>query len=119
LENINEVSGKICIKEDLMMKSNKKFIVGITLSITSLMFFVYLLPQNETRDNGDTKAIKIPQPEFIILDSVDEPLPPNAENVQSMPNKSESQPLPNAELDKPIVITKMPIKIDKQKGREG
>jgi hypothetical protein len=40
-------------------------------------------------------------------------LPPTAKNVQTMPNKREPQPLPNAELDKPIVITKMANKKDR------
>jgi hypothetical protein len=44
----------------------------------------------------------------IIMDNVNDPLPPEAKKVQSMPNKSEPQQLPNANLNDPIVITKMP-----------
>jgi hypothetical protein len=46
--------------------------------------------------------------EMIIVDSVNDPLPPKASNVQSMPSKNEPQQIPNANLNDPIVITKMP-----------
>jgi hypothetical protein len=45
---------------------------------------------------------------IIILDSVNAPLPPEAKNVQSIPSKNEPQQIPNANLNEPIVITKMP-----------
>jgi hypothetical protein len=88
------------------MKFNTKVIVGLALSVTS----INLLPQSDTGSKRDVNKMNIPPRQVIIRDSVDEPLPPTAKNVQTMPNKSEPQPLPNAELDKPIVITKMPIK---------
>ncbi|KKI90922.1 hypothetical protein WQ54_18505 [Bacillus sp. SA1-12] len=44
----------------------------------------------------------------FIIDSIDTPLPPEAKNVQSIPNKSEPQQIPNANLNDPLVITKMP-----------
>ena len=47
--------------------------------------------------------------EFIIMDSVDEPLPPEAKHIDHMPQKKEAQQIPNAKLSDPIVITKMPI----------
>ncbi|QKY68351.1 hypothetical protein [Lentibacillus sp. CBA3610] len=46
--------------------------------------------------------------EFIIRDSVDEPLPPEAQEIEAMPEKFEPQQIPNANLNDPIVITKMP-----------
>jgi hypothetical protein len=89
------------------VKPKTKLMVGLTLSVIGL---IYLLPQNDSHIKRERTKVNIPQREFIILDSVEEPLPPNAKNVQSMPEKREPQPLPNAEHDKPIVITKMPIK---------
>jgi len=96
------------------MKFNAKVIVGITLSVTSIIGLFYLLPNSDTGSKRDVNKMDIPQRQVIIRDSVDEPLPPTAKNVQTMPNKREPQPLPNAELDKPIVITKMPIKNSEQ-----
>ncbi|WP_205520145.1 hypothetical protein [Virgibacillus doumboii] len=55
--------------------------------------------------------------EVIIMDSVDDPLPPEAKNVQSMPSKNEPQQIPNANLNDPIVITKMPVS-ETEKGQE-
>jgi hypothetical protein len=45
---------------------------------------------------------------FIIRDSVNDPLPPEAKNIQTMPTQKEPQQIPNANLNTPIVITKMP-----------
>jgi PBP1b-binding outer membrane lipoprotein LpoB len=46
---------------------------------------------------------------FIIIDSVNEPLPPEAENVEYMPSDiSGPQLIPNAKFSDPIIITKMP-----------
>ena len=49
------------------------------------------------------------QRKFIIIDSVNEPLPPEAENVQYMPSDiGIPQVIPNAKFSDPIIITKMP-----------
>jgi len=46
---------------------------------------------------------------FIIIDSVNEPLPPEAENVEYMPSDiSGPQLIPNAKFSDPIIITKKP-----------
>ena len=46
---------------------------------------------------------------FIIIDSVNEPLPPEAENVEYMPSDiGGPQLIPNAKFSDPIIITKMP-----------
>lgn len=92
------------------MKFNTKVIVGLAISVTSIISLICYLPNNNTGLKREISKANIPPRQVIIRDSVDEPLPPTAKNVQTMPNKSEPQPLPNAELDKPIVITKMPIK---------
>jgi hypothetical protein len=44
----------------------------------------------------------------IIRDSVNDPLPLEAKNIQVMPTQKEPQQIPNANLNTPIVITKMP-----------
>ncbi|WP_156774232.1 hypothetical protein [Fictibacillus arsenicus] len=91
------------------MKFNTKVIVGLALSVTSIIGLICYLPNSNNGLKREITKANIPQREVIIRDSVDEPLPPTVKNVQTMPNKREPQPLPNAELDKPIVITKMPI----------
>ena len=46
---------------------------------------------------------------FIIIDSVNEPLPPEAENVEYMSSGiGVHQLIPNAKFSDPIIITKMP-----------
>ncbi len=44
----------------------------------------------------------------IIMESVGDPLPSEAKNIKSMPNKSEPQQIPNVNLNNPLIITKMP-----------
>jgi hypothetical protein len=90
----------------------KKLIVILLI----LLFSVYLFGGNNTKeeqDNDQPKKKSIVSSEgykqkVIIMDNVNDPLPPEAKIVQSMPNKSEPQQLPNANLNDPIVITKMP-----------
>lgn len=82
------------------------------LSILALTISISLIGCNNTT----TKQIKsnlLPKTEeseqkFIIMDSVNTPIPPEVKNVQSMPSSSEPQQIPNVNLDKPIIITKMP-----------
>lgn len=50
---------------------------------------------------------------IIILDSVNAPLPSDVQNVEYMPNALGPQQIPNADLTKPIIITKMPNLGDK------
>ncbi|WP_052158709.1 hypothetical protein [Halobacillus sp. BBL2006] len=82
--------------------------------VTISLFSVLVGCQNTSKDKekSEKKTVannnQTEQQKIIILDSVDAPLPPEAKNVQSMPGKSEPQQLPNADLSKPIVITKMP-----------
>ncbi|AGT30850.1 hypothetical protein M493_02585 [Geobacillus genomosp. 3] len=45
---------------------------------------------------------------IIIRDSVDQPLSPHVKQAGAMETTSEPQLLPNVDLDRPIVITKMP-----------
>ncbi|RZT15498.1 hypothetical protein [Fictibacillus sp. BK138] len=92
------------------MKFNTKVIVGLALSVTSIIGLISYLPNSNYGLKREITKANIPQREVIIRDSVDEPLPPTAKNVQTMPDKREPQPLPNADFDKIIVITKMPIK---------
>lgn len=44
----------------------------------------------------------------IIKESVEAPTQPEAKNITLMPGKLEPQQIPNANLNNPIVITKMP-----------
>lgn len=45
----------------------------------------------------------------IVLDSVEDPLPEEAKDLNYMENTSEPQHLPNVNLSDPVVITKMPV----------
>jgi len=62
----------------------------------------------ESADKQSAEKHDLPEREFIIRDSVDEPLPPEARDIEAMPEKFEVQQIPNANLHDPIVITKMP-----------
>jgi hypothetical protein len=48
------------------------------------------------------------QQKIIIRNNVNDPLPPEAQDVDAMPNNSGPQLIPKADPNKPIVITKMP-----------
>ncbi|WP_156291872.1 hypothetical protein [Oceanobacillus salinisoli] len=89
----------------------KKFsIIFVTLSFV-------LFGCNNTQESRDKEQMEEKsatengqyEQKVIIMDSVDEPLPPEAKSVQSMPSKSEPQQLPNVNLSDPIIITKMPF----------
>ena len=59
----------------------------------------------------ETTKIKLEEfkRDFIIIYSVKEPLPPETENVEYMPNGTGiPQLIPNAKFSDPIIITKMP-----------
>lgn len=62
----------------------------------------------ESADKQPAAKHELPEREFIVRDSVDEPLPPEAQDIEAMPERFESQQIPNANLHDPIVITKMP-----------
>lgn len=66
------------------------------------------IQDTETSGNHSSKKEEHSEQKVVIMDSIEAPLPPEAENIQSMPRKSEPQQLPNANLDDPMVITKMP-----------
>lgn len=91
-----------------------KFVTNVSLAVAfSLLLFGCSNNSQELQDkenNKDEVAVSKEKYErkYIILDSVDEPLPPEAKNVQYMPSKIEPQKIPNADLSDPIVITKMP-----------
>ncbi|RDY69123.1 hypothetical protein DXT76_16850 [Halobacillus trueperi] len=83
--------------------------------VTMSLFFILVGCQNTSKDKEqfEKKSVAIndqtEQQKIIIVDSVDAPLPLEAKNVQSMHGKNEPQQLPNADMSKPIVITKMPV----------
>jgi type IV secretory pathway VirB10-like protein len=64
-------------------------------------------PNNEQIEKNTTVK-KDNEQKVIIMNSVNDPLPPEARNVDSMPSKKEPQQIPNVNLNDPIVITKMP-----------
>jgi hypothetical protein len=63
---------------------------------------------NEQMEKKSTVKRERFEQKFIIRDSVNDPLPPEAKNIQAMPAQKEPQQIPNANLNSPIVITKMP-----------
>ncbi|HLS09120.1 hypothetical protein [Lentibacillus sp.] len=68
----------------------------------------------KSADKQLTKKHAFQEWEFIIRNSVDEPLPPEARDIEAMPEKFEAQQIPNANLNDPIVITKMPYSKDEK-----
>ena len=78
----------------------------ILVPLTLLLIVALLLGFNNKELELD---ISKEQRKFIIIDSVNEPLPPEAENVEYMPsNIGGPQVIPNAKFSDPIIITKMP-----------
>ena len=63
---------------------------------------------NEQMEKTSTVKRERFEQKVIIRDSVNDPLPPKAKNIQAMPTQKEPQQIPNANLNNPIVITKMP-----------
>ncbi|HEU5141035.1 MAG TPA: hypothetical protein VFT51_13750 [Bacillales bacterium] len=56
----------------------------------------------------------IPEREFIVRDSVDDPLPPETDKVEAMQSGDEPQTIPNYKYENPIVLTKMPYDQDEE-----
>lgn len=78
----------------------------ILVPLTLLLIVGLLLGFNNKELELD---ISKEQRKFIIIDSVKEPLPPEAENVEYMPSDiGGPQVIPNAKFSDPIIITKMP-----------
>jgi hypothetical protein len=63
---------------------------------------------NEQMEKKSTVKREQFKQKVIIRGSVNDPLPPEAKNIQAMPTQKEPQQIPNANLNNPIVITKMP-----------
>ncbi|RFU60291.1 hypothetical protein [Bacillus sp. V59.32b] len=59
------------------------------------------------QEDNEAAEFKQTKRKFIMMDSVNEPLPPEVKNIDSMLNKPEPQQIPNANINDLIVITKM------------
>ncbi|CAH2716953.1 hypothetical protein BACCIP111895_04141 [Neobacillus rhizosphaerae] len=89
----------------------KLLLISLILIISAALFGctqsedapVHIQPEKKPIVNGGSNQQKI-----IIMDNVNDPLPPEAKSVESMPNSSGPQQIPKANPNKPIVITKMP-----------
>ncbi|RWZ54579.1 hypothetical protein EQV77_13080 [Halobacillus fulvus] len=94
----------------------------LTLSLSFVLLGCQSSKDSQKQEQAQKKALQDNeqiQQKIIIMDSVEEPLPPEAENVQTMPGKAEPQQLPNADISKPIVITKMPTTENKMPNVNG
>jgi hypothetical protein len=92
-----------------MKKSVLKWL-SIGLSAMSLLLIMSNFI-DKSSEPSVTKEQKYKQ-EFIILDSVDNDYFEKA-NIHYMDESGKPAPIPNFDLDKPIVITKMPV-VDKK-----
>ncbi|MGV3465027.1 MAG: hypothetical protein ACO1OT_07025 [Heyndrickxia sp.] len=82
----------------------------LLLSISSLHAVLYLIGcVHVSKGSDQEKSITISKRTFIILDSINDSLPPEAKKIKSMPSSLTPQKLPNANWKDPIVITKMPF----------
>jgi len=63
--------------------------------------------QNQPEKNSVVNSERRQQ-KFIIRDNINDPIPPEPQSVEAMPNNSGPQLIPKADPNKPIVITKMP-----------
>lgn len=96
----------------------KKFIfVSLFLTASIVLFACNSL--EKARDNEQMKKKSTVREWFeqkvIIRNSVNDPLPPEVKNIQAMPTQKEPQQIPNANLNSPIVITKMPYSEKKER----
>ncbi|MBS4199576.1 hypothetical protein KHA93_07905 [Bacillus sp. FJAT-49732] len=81
----------------------KKLIICTFISTLSITLFAC----SNTEVAQETKSKQYKQ-KIIIMDSVYIPLPPEAKNIEYMPNGLKPQQIPNTHLKDPIVITRMP-----------
>ncbi|WP_066070327.1 hypothetical protein [Neobacillus soli] len=81
----------------------KNFLLGLLALIVSVALFGC----NKTEAGQATKSEQYKQ-KIIIMNSVNDPLQPEAKNVEYMPSGLGPQQIPNALLDNPIIITRMP-----------
>ncbi|MGJ9458493.1 hypothetical protein [Oceanobacillus sp. CF4.6] len=89
----------------------KVTIAFLTVTLSFVLFGCNNTQESQNKEQIEGKSVEENgqyEQKVIIMDSVDEPLPPEAKNVQSMPSESEPQQIPNVNLSDPIIITKMP-----------
>lgn len=84
----------------------KKFL----LSSLALALSVLLFGCSHTEKVEEQAVInhERPQQKIIIRNNVNDPLPPEAQDIDAMPKTRGPQLIPKADPNKPIVITKMP-----------
>ncbi|MBB2479325.1 hypothetical protein H5P36_03910 [Bacillus sp. APMAM] len=83
----------------------------LLFTMSTLLIVINLIGcEHPSKRNDPRKPINISKRKFIILDSVNAPLPPEIKAIKSMPSTLEPQQIPNANWKDPIVITKMPLK---------
>ncbi|ETI70793.1 hypothetical protein [Neobacillus vireti] len=80
------------------------------LSSIALTLSASLFGCSHTEKVQEQAAINLErhQQKIIIRNNVNDPLPPEAQDIDAMPNNSGPQLIPKADPNKPIVITKMP-----------
>jgi hypothetical protein len=86
----------------------KTLILVPLILMVSIALFGCSNSDNEQMEKKLTVKREQFEQKVIIRDSVNDPLPPEAKNIQTMPTQKEPQQIPNANLNNPIVITKMP-----------
>jgi hypothetical protein len=94
-----------------VLKIKKLIFVLLPFILTVSLFACNNLKEVQHYEQTEKKSIVSSEgykQKVIIMDNVNDPLPPEARNIQYMPNKSTPQQIPNANLKDPIVITKMP-----------
>jgi hypothetical protein len=88
-------------------KNMKRLILMISIALFGCINLAEVQDNEQMEKTSTVKRERFEQ-KIIIRDSINDPLPPEAKNIQSMPAQKEPQQIPNANLNNPIVITKMP-----------
>jgi hypothetical protein len=89
------------------MRYGKLLTIVIILSISLLGCS---LDRNNAQNKSEPEHVQANnEPIFILLDSVYDPLPPEAKSIQYMQGNLGPQQIPNANLNDPIIITRMPF----------
>lgn len=91
------------------MNNKEMRILGKLILVTLTLILSVSLLGCSSNKGGQEISKEQYKRKVIIIDSVNEPLPPEAENVEYMPRGiGGSQLIPNAKFSDPIIITKMP-----------
>jgi len=94
------------------VKVKKFLLLSLPMMLSASLFGCNHTEDAKAQNQSDKKTMlnsELHLQKFIIRDNVNDPIPPEVQSVEAMPNNSGPQLIPKADPNKPIVITKMPF----------